>query len=139
MTFPTEQEIEFFSSEETKRIQKLCVPKVGGFARFPDGQVGVITFVFKPQSDIDGYYRTMDVNGKWSRKVWDDMKMKPIFLPHQGQLQTMLEERGYRWDVGKLPDSYTATIWNDDIDLECEGPTPSIALGRALIEVLKEE
>ena len=114
---PTEQEIEFF--KEAKRIQELWEPKPLDFVYDLEGNE-----VFCLAQPLIG---------------WGPMPLNWIFVPRQGQLQEMLEERGYRWDVGKLPDSYTATAWNDDVDMECEGSTPSIALGKCLLEVLKEE
>ena len=119
---PTEQEIAFF--KEAKRIQELREPTMGDWF-FTPGQAS------RPAGCV--WCMGFQKSAVFKSDAW---------LPRPDQLWEMLEERGYRWDVGKLPDSYTATIWNDDVDdsiVECEGPTPSIALGKCLLEVLKEE
>ena len=123
---PTEQEIAFF--REAKRIQEEWEPQWGDWYAIRVGK-----------SLIDKWHIHLmrDEPTKLSRAL--NKSLGFVWLPRQGQLQEMLEERGHRWDVGKLPDSYTATIWNDDVDMECEGSTPSIALGKCLLEVLKEE
>ena len=115
MTFPTKQEIEFF--KEAKQIQEEWEPRAGDWVQDK-------TYV-GPLSGADMRDRLVKLGKTW--------------LPRLDQLIEMLEERGYRWDVGKLPDSYTATTWNDEVDdsvVECEGLTPSIALGKCLLEVL---
>ena len=122
MTFPTEQEIAFF--REAKRIQEEWEPKPPDFFAYLDSHTKE--------------WRWREVFRDTLFYTWERLPGH-IFLPRPDQLWEILEERGYRWDVGKLPDSYTATIWKDDSIVECEGSTPSIALGKALIEVLGAE
>ena len=134
MTFPTEQEIEFF--KKAKRIQEEWEPKFGDRVCLAphdlyDFEDGIIVYPDNAEDMVvvrtdDHQHLLLYLN-------------ELIWFPYQRQLQEMLEERGYRWDVGKLPNGYTATIWSDLSIVECEGPTPSIALGKCLLEVLKEE
>lgn len=84
-----------------------------------------------------------------------------IPLPSQRQLEAMLEERGYRWDVGikaayGTQDKYRACAFTDKemaaylintgeswsptkARIIWTGPDPETALLRALLEVLEEE
>ena len=143
MIFPTEQNIAFF--KEAKGIQEGWEPKIGDFCVSKmQGLLCLIGARRKYESKyslvlISGQTAIVRPGGQWDIRSLDSIKQDFIPLFTLRQLIEMLEEKGYRWDVGKLPDSYTATIWNDDVDLECEGPTPSIALGKALIEVMEKE
>lgn len=126
----TEQEIDFF--KQAKRIQELWEPKFGDRVCDPEdgNRMGILAH------PLNG--AKWQVYWLYAKRLLFAYLETLTFLPRPDQLWEMLEERGHRWDVGKLPDSYTATIWNNDVDLECEGPTPSIALGKCLLEVMGE-
>jgi len=143
---PTEQDIEFFSSEGAKRIQEEWEPKPGDFCRGTDSNVIKSQVGLKPASRtwlIVDYWNTDKV------RVWAPSRHHPAvqkdrltWLPRQGQLQAMLVEKGYTVCLTgpyMLPKNYQVILAREDDETEVEyGPTPSIALGKCLLEVLKE-
>jgi len=142
--FPSKADIKCFTSEEVKRIQELWEPKYGDWVYLPRSeQVRVVTGL-----DRMGEVRLVEVRTHWLETR--DL----IFLPRQGQLQEMLEERGYGlYHLGdeRLQPDFEGRDWNPEEPyiafavrepsdhVEGIGPTPAIALARALIEVIKEE
>ena len=147
MTFPTKADIEFF--KEAKRIQRGWEPKAWDATYLPmSEEVHVVQAL-----DQMGGHRLVQLGHLWFPA--DEV----IFLPRQGQLQEMLEERGYLWDVGikavyGTQDKYRACAFTEkevavflihtgqswsplNAKIIWVGPTPSIALGKCLLEVLK--
>ena len=135
---PTEQDIEFF--KEAKRIQEEWEPKIGDWFLYVDEEPKIVD---------EELFVIMRGFGYTDEHIW---------LPYLDQLIEMLEERGWAWRVAYYYGSewdnreYEATLakcdaihsnakGTDDRDFveNVRGPTPSIALGRALIEALKEE
>ena len=131
---PTEQEIGFFTSEEAKRIQELWEPKFGDWV-IDCERLAIVTGVEGDDVCVD----YQDYGAAWCKRK------EVVFLPRQGQLQAMLEERGCDiqtyilvLDQSEYRVKAIARPKKGD-PIETFGPTPSIALGKCLLEVLKEE
>jgi len=124
---PNEAEIKFFTSEEAKRIQEEWEPKFGDF-------------FIRPGADK---WEIVDAE----LLVILSFGIEAFFLPRQGQLWEMLEEVTGR-EEGQIglegpyptPETrYGVNISSETGYIYHEAPTPSIALGKCLLEVLKEE
>ena len=131
MIFPTEAEITFFTSEEAKRIQEEWEPKFGHWVLDGNDNIGIVNYWDDAHGGLYIKYPG-HIRGAWYSRV------SCILLPRLDQLLEMLEERGIDWELsgGLAKIRLPGQGWADEELIVHRAPTPSIALGKCLLEAL---
>lgn len=138
--FPMKADIDFFISEEAKRIQELWEPRFGDLVWHQHLRRCLVLY-----SGAGEYVRV------WSDLTVDQQVHKQylVFLPRQGQLQEMLEKttgkrfgalpvefHGEEYWIAPFPGS-SFERYKKGKSANARGPTAAIALGRGLLEVIQ--
>ncbi len=138
MTFPSANDVEFFSQPEAREFfGARWEPKFGDWAVLDDDKK-VVTIIYVEENDVSVEHQNYAYGSHWCRKA------ELIPLPRPDQLIEMLEEKGYKakWDLTSEVSLYQMTLFfGHDAALPFNswfGPTPAIALARCVMEVMKE-